>query len=87
MSELSGLSTSMLLNILRVCTDSRVQRGRELEYVRVVREATEEALAGESEAPEPQLPTKPPYGPHCRTMPSQRPCGNVHCVRPECNTF
>lgn len=45
MSELSGLSTEMLLNILRVCTDSHVQRGRELEYVRVVREATEEALA------------------------------------------
>lgn len=50
MSELSGLSTSMLLNILRVCTDSRIQRGRELEYVRVVREAVEEALAGARDA-------------------------------------
>lgn len=53
MSELSGLSTSMLLNILRMCTDVHIQRGFEPAYVRVVREAAEEALAIARTTPKP----------------------------------
>ena len=83
MSELSGLSTEMLFDILTLCNDSYVLRGDERPFARSVREAAQQALASVRETPKPQA----PYGPQCRTMLSQRPCGMVSCTRPECNTF